>query len=185
MSGKIDRTCFLAGAAGDACFFLPVNLHEAEAVEPAVDRPQRAEVLAERAEYFYGKHQDHDQDSKLPEKESSDLASQQFIGREQRQRPQKRAGGTQIFAECRNSGEAAEQEHGADAYEKQKNRIFSICEDSVKRQSLSFLKNRDPVQKILHQPERTEPSAYSPSQKASEEEEKAQYPERDLKSVLV
>ena len=95
----------------------------AGAINPST---KRAEVLAERAEYFYGEHQDPDQDPKLPEKESSDLASQQFVGREQRQRPQKRAGGAQIFTECRNSGKAAEQEHGADAYEKQKNRIFSI-----------------------------------------------------------
>ena len=43
----------------------------------------------------------------------------------------------------------------------------------------------NPVEQILHQPEGTEPSAYGPTQKAAEEKEKAQNPERNPESVLI
>ena len=124
--GQIHRTGFLAGAAGDARFLFPVDLHPAEAVEPAVDGAQGAEVLAEGAVDLYGKQQDQQQDSELPEEKSSDLASKQPIGREQGQRAQKGAGGAQIFAERRNFGKAAEQKQGTDTYKKYKDCVFSV-----------------------------------------------------------
>lgn len=126
MDGKVHRTGFPAGVAGNAGFFFPVDLYQAEAVEPAVDGAQGTKVLAEGAVYFYGKQQDQKQGPKFPEEKSSDLVSEQFIGGEQGQRAQKGAGGAQIFAERRNFGEAAEQECGADAYKKHKNHIFSV-----------------------------------------------------------
>lgn len=126
MNGEVHRTGFLTGAAGDAVFFRPADLYQAEAVEPAVNCAQGAEVLAEGTADFYGEQQDQEQDSQLPEKKSARLASKQRIGRKQGQRAQKRAGGAQVFAECRDFGKAAEQEHGTDAYEQTEDGVFSI-----------------------------------------------------------
>lgn len=126
MDGEVYGTCFPAGAAGNTRFLRPLDLYQAEAVEEAVDGAQRAEILAERAVDFYGEQQDQNQDAKLPEEESAGLASQQSVGGKQGQRTQERAGGAQIFAECRDFGKAAEQEHGTDAYEQDEDGVFSI-----------------------------------------------------------
>ena len=44
---------------------------------------------------------------------------------------------------------------------------------------------RNPVQKILHQPERAQPSADKPPKQASKQEEKAHHPERDCEPLLI
>ena len=82
--GKGYRACAFTGSAGDAPFLLPVNLHKAEPVEPAINRAQRAQILEEGLVYFYGKNQNKDQNSQLPEKQPSRLAAQHFIGSEER-----------------------------------------------------------------------------------------------------
>lgn len=126
MNGKIHGTGIPAGFAGDACFFFPADLYQTEAVEPAVNGAQRAEILTEGPVNFYGEQQNQKKDPELPEEEAPDLASQQFIGREKGQCAQKRAGGAQIFAKCGNSGEAAKQKQRSGTYKKYKDCIFSI-----------------------------------------------------------
>lgn len=48
---------------------LPVNLHETEMVEPAVNSPQRAQVLTEGTVDLYGEQQNSKQDAQLPEEQ--------------------------------------------------------------------------------------------------------------------
>ena len=50
---KVYRAGFLTCHAGNAGFLVPADLYQAEAVEPAVNGTQRAQVLAEWAVYFY------------------------------------------------------------------------------------------------------------------------------------
>ena len=94
LRGQIHRTGPLARLAGSAALPLPAHLHQAEAVEPPVDGPQRAEILAERTIYLYGQEEQQKQYPKLPEEKSSNLAAQRFIQSDQGQRSQKGAGGT-------------------------------------------------------------------------------------------
>lgn len=185
MDGKPGGARPAAGSAEGAVFLVPADLQEAETVEAAVDGSQRTEVLAERTEELHREQEKKKQNSKFPEEQSADLASQLPVGREQRQRAHQSAGWTQVFTECRYPGKTAEQEHRAGACEEQENQIFSVFEDFVKRQFLSLPKNRDSVEQILHQPERTQPSAYRPSEKASEEKEEGQRSERNLHSLLI
>lgn len=50
------RAGFFTGSTGNTLFLFPVDLHKAEPVEPAVDRAQRAQILAERPKNFHGKN---------------------------------------------------------------------------------------------------------------------------------
>ena len=69
LHGKSHRTGSLTGPAGDAPLLFPVNLPEAEPVEPAVNGPQGAQVLAEGAEHLHGQQDDFQQDAQLPEEQ--------------------------------------------------------------------------------------------------------------------
>ncbi len=126
IGGKFHRTGFLAGHAGNALILLPMDLHQAETVEPAVDGPQRAEILAERTIYLYGQEEQQKQYPKLPEEKSSNLTAQRFIHSDQGQRSQKGAGGTQVFTEGGDFGKPSEQEAGANAYQQNQNQILSV-----------------------------------------------------------
>lgn len=183
--GESRRACVLTGAAGDAVFFGPADLHQTETVEPAVNGSQGAEILAEGTKDSDGKQEDKKQDSQLPEKQSSDLTPQGSVYREQRQCAHKGSGGAQIFAESRNLCKSAEQKHGSDAYEKDQNQIFSVFQKLMKRQSFAFAKKRDPVEQILYQSEWAQPSAYGPSQQTSEQKEKSKHCKRNVKSLLI
>ena len=126
LNQKPRRACLLTGAAGYAVFLLPVDLYQAETVEPAVNRSQRAKILAKRPENLYRKQENKKQDSKLPEKQTADLASQCFIGRKQRKCAKKRTGRTKVFTERRYFCKAAKQKHGSDAHKQSKYCIFSV-----------------------------------------------------------
>lgn len=71
-----------------------MDLYKAKAVEPSVDGSQRAQVLAERTENFYGKKQENGQHPRFPEKQRPGLAAQKLVCPQQRERAKQRAGGT-------------------------------------------------------------------------------------------
>lgn len=71
LHGKRHGTGIFTGLAGNAFFLFPVDLHQTEPLEPAVDRPQRAQVLAEGAVHLYGQDQKEQQYSQLPEKQTA------------------------------------------------------------------------------------------------------------------
>lgn len=123
---QAHRTGVLTGFAGSASFLFPADLHQTEPVEPAVNGSQRTEILAERTVNLDGKQEKGRQDAELPEEQSSDLTAQRTIGCQKRQCAEKRAGRTEVFAEGRNFGKAAEQKQRTDAYKQQKNCVFSI-----------------------------------------------------------
>lgn len=68
MDGEGHGAGFFTCPAGYAAVLFPMNLHQAEAVEPAIDCPQRAQILAKRAVNLYGEKQKEEQYSQLPEK---------------------------------------------------------------------------------------------------------------------
>jgi hypothetical protein len=183
--GKSHRTCVLTGAAGDAVLFVPADLYQTEAVEPAVDGSQRTEILAEGAKDFHGEQEDKEQNPQLPEEQSADLTLEQSVHGEQRQCAHEGAGRTQVFAKCRDLCKAAEQEHGPDAHKKDKDQIFAVFQNVMKGQSPAFAEKRDPVEQILYQSKRTQPSAHGPSQQTSKEEEKAKHGKGNVKSPLI
>ena len=164
---------------------VPVNLHKTEAVEPAVNGPQGAQVLAEGAEHLHGKQDDHQQDAQLPEEQPAGLASQGFIGAQQGKRPQQGPGGAKILAEGRDLGKASEQEHGTNAHQQNQHRILSVFQDAVAGQALPFLEEGNLMEKVLHQPEGAQPAADEAPQHASEHKENPQGGEGDLKAPLV
>ena len=51
---KSHRTGLFAGHAGNAELLFPMNLHQAESVEPAVNCPQWTQILAKRPINFDG-----------------------------------------------------------------------------------------------------------------------------------
>lgn len=75
LKGEPHRTDPLTGMAGNAPLRLPVNLHQAEPVEPSVYGSQRTKILAERPVNLHGKNQNSKQNPKLPEKQPSRLAA--------------------------------------------------------------------------------------------------------------
>jgi len=107
---QAHRAGFFTGHAVGAVFLFPMNLRQAETVEPAVDGAERTQVLAEGPEYFYGNKENAQQNSEFPEKESSRLASEQFVGTQEWQSPEKGSGRTEKLAERRNFGKSPEQE---------------------------------------------------------------------------
>lgn len=185
IDGKRYRTGLFASPAGNTPFLFPMNLHKAEPVEQAVYCAQRTQILAERPVNLYGKNQQKDQDSQFPEKQSPCLAAQHFIGGKKGNCAKQRSRGAQIFAECRNLGEASEQKQGANAYQQEQNRIFPIFQDRVEGQTFSFMKHRYLMQKILYQPERAKPAADKAPQETSKQEEKSQCRKGNLKTLPV
>lgn len=123
---KGHRAGPLTSPAMAAGTLLPPDLDQAKTVKPAVDRPQRAQILAERPIDLDGEQTDPDQDPDLPEEQPSRLAAQHLVPAKERDRPQQRPGGTQIFAKSRDLGKAAEQKHRAYAHQPHQSHIPSI-----------------------------------------------------------
>ena len=185
LHGEIHRARRLAGAAVGALLRLPVDLYQAEAVEPAVDRPQGAQILAEGPVHLDGEDHDRQQDGGLPGKEPAHLAPQRLIGCQQRQGTQQGAGGAQVLAEGRDLGKPSQQKRRADPHQPHQNRVFSVLQDPVEGKTLPLVEQRNLVQQVLDQPEGTQPSADESSQKAPKQKQKAQDPEGDRDLPLV
>ena len=98
LEGKGHRAGPLTGHAGHALCLFPVDLHQAEPVEPAVDCPEGAQILAEGPVDLHGQQHDADQDPQLPEKQAAGLSPQGLVRAQQGERAQQGAGGAQIFA---------------------------------------------------------------------------------------
>ena len=104
---KRHRTGVLTGSTGNAGVLFPMNLHKAEAVEPAIDCPQRAQILTKRAVNLHGKKQKKEQYSQLPEKQSPSLTAKHLVCCQQRDGSKQCARGADIFAKCGNLGKSA------------------------------------------------------------------------------
>ena len=63
-----SRAGLFAGMAGDTLPLIPLDLHKAKSIEPAINRPQRAQILTEGPENLHREQPDADQDPQLPEK---------------------------------------------------------------------------------------------------------------------
>lgn len=141
--GKRHGTRLFTGVAGGAALLFPVDLHQAEPIEPAVDRPQRAQVLAERAVHLYGQHHKKQQDPQLPEKQTARLTPQRVVGSQQGEGAEKRAGGAEKLAKRGHPGISAEQKQGANSHQKNQHHIFSVFQNAVPGQALFLFENRD------------------------------------------
>lgn len=120
------RAGSFAGMAGNAQSLIPLNLYKAEPVEPAIDCPQRAQILAKGPVNLRREQHNADQDSQLPEKQATCLTPKLFICAQQRECAKQGAGWAQIFAKGRNFCELSEQKRGANAHQKNQHSIFSI-----------------------------------------------------------
>ena len=185
LEGQGHRAGLFAGLAGGAPLLFPVNLYQAEPVEPAVDGPQRAQVLAERTVGLDRQQDDSQQNPQLPQEQPARLAAQGAVGAEQGDGSQQGSGGTQKFAKRRDLGKSAPQKHGAGKHQQNQHRVLSIFQDVVVGQALSFFEDGDFVQEVLYQPEGAQPAADKAPQQAAEEEEEAQGRERDVKAPLI
>ena len=162
-----------------------MNLHKAEAVEPAIDCSQRAQILTKRAVNLHGKKQKKEQYSQLPEKQSPSLTAKRFVCRQQGDGSKQCAGGTDIFAECGNLGKSVKQKRGANPHKEKQRYVLSVFQDMVQGQLLFLMKNRYLVQKVLYQPKGAQPSADKAPQKAAKQKEKAQSRKGNLESLLI
>lgn len=178
-------TGFFTGHTGDTQFLFPLDLHKAEPVKPAIDCPQRAQILAKRPVHFYGQQYNGNQNPQLPQKQPAGLTPQGLICTEQRDCTEQGAGGTQIFTERGEFRKSPKQKHGTDTHKKNQHCVFSILQDVVIGQTLFLFEDGDFVQKILYQPKGTQPAADEASQQAPEHEEDAQGSERNMKTSLI
>ena len=119
-------TGFFTGHTGDTQFLFPLDLHKAEPVKPAIDCPQRAQILAKRPVYFHRQQYNGNQNPQLPEEQTAGLAPESLIRAKQRDCTEQGAGGAQIFAECRDFCKSPKQKHGADTHQKDQHCVFSI-----------------------------------------------------------
>lgn len=126
LKGKPHRAGIFTGMAGNTLLFFPMDLNQAETIEPAVYGSQWAQILAEGPVDLYGEHKKHQQNSKLPKEQTSCLAAQKLIPRKQGKSSKQRSRRTQIFAEGRNLCKTAKEKRRADTYQKDKNHIFPV-----------------------------------------------------------
>ena len=185
MQREAHWTGFFTGHTGDTQFLFPLDLHKAEPVKPAIDCPQRAQILAKRPVYFYGQQYNGNQNPQLPQKQPAGLTPQGLICTEQRDCTEQGAGGTQIFTERGEFRKSPKQKHGTDTHKQNQHCVFSILQDVVIGQTLFLFEDGDFVQKILYQPKGTQPAADKSSQQTAEQEEKAQGGKGDLEAPLV
>lgn len=61
LQGEGNRTGHFAGMAGNAPLLVPVDLYKAEPVEPAINYPQRTQVLAEGMENLHREQENSEQ----------------------------------------------------------------------------------------------------------------------------
>ena len=73
MQGESRWTGPFTGHAGDAPLLFPVNLYQAESVEPAINRAQWAKVLAEGPVNLDREQDNGKQNPQLPEKQTACL----------------------------------------------------------------------------------------------------------------
>ncbi len=172
--GKGHRTSPFTSPAVNASLLVPLKLHQAEAVEPAINRPQWTQILTEGPEHLHRQQDNAQQNSQLPEEQSPSLTSQRLIRPQQRKGPQQSAGGTEVFAEGRYLGESTEQKHGAKTHQQNQRRIFPVFQDPVSGQTFSLFKQGDLIQKVLYQSEGAQPAANKTPQKAPKYEEESQ-----------
>ena len=139
---KRHRAGVLTCSAGYAGVPLPMDLNQTEAVEPAVDCTQRAQILAEGAVNFHGEKQKKEQYAQLPEEQSPSLATKWLVCRQQRDSAKQCAGGTDIFAKCGNLGKSTEQKRGANPHKEKQRYIRPIFQDMVQGELLFLMKDR-------------------------------------------
>lgn len=182
---EVHWTGFFTGHTGDAQFLFPLDLHKAEPVEPAIDCPQRAQILAKRPVYFHRQQYNGNQNSQLPQKQTASLVLKSLVRAKQRDCTEQGAGGTQIFTECGDFRQSPKQKHGTDTHQKNQHCVFSILQDVVIGQALFLIEDGDFVQKILYQPKGAQPAADKAPQQATEHEEDTQGSERNMKPSLI
>lgn len=68
MQGERCRTGLFTGMAGNTLLRVPVNLYEAELIKPAINCPQRAQVLTEGPVNFQGQRRKEQQHPQFPKK---------------------------------------------------------------------------------------------------------------------
>ena len=174
--GDVHPARLPAAAAVDAGALLyPVTV-EGNRVKQPIDGAQRAEVLAEGAVELDRQDDHRQQHQHLPVKQQPRRRAQRRVCRQQRDAAEQRSARAEVLAEPRvaHPGDAGDGHRQEDDKQPQHHK-FEPPQHPVSGQIFLFLKQRNFVQQVLHQPKGAQPPADKPPQHRAKQHQKAQH----------
>ena len=164
-----DRGTFAAAYAGAFIHAPSVQRH---AVKAAVQRAERAEVLAERPEDKQAEKNQCDKDRKLPAEKAAEHAPDRLVRRREEERC-RRSRGADVLAEKRCTGNEKRQDDT-----RRKDEILQLPKRLIKPEAVPFSR-RNEVQQFLQPAHGTEETADRAAEQRAEKDQQADHVIRD------
>ena len=147
----IHFTGAFAGSAVDAFSVVDPKPDDADLVQKAVDRAERAEDLTEEPVHEHTEEDDSDEDADFPGEERSDYRTDRRLRKKSRNSSFQSSDRADVLAKCRDTGRPHRENERQHKHEDDQNHIFYISHESRK----FLFGERDFREKLLKKPERT------------------------------